>query len=163
MKRITAAALAALAMAVPLSAGAANAQSNRNLRETRQELRQERRDVGEERRDVREPRRDLRQAQRWNARQHNGYTYNGRWYYGQPTRQIMNSNRYEPGYRSWRRGDRLRAYERSHYRPRRLSPRAPARTAARIPIRPQRSRRDVAGWHCNRRDLERHLEPMSPT
>lgn len=116
MKRITTAALAALAMAVPLSAGAANAQSNRDLRETRQELRQERRDVGEERRVVREARRDLRQAQRWNARQHNGYTYNGRWYYGQPTRQIMNSNRYEPGYRSWRRGDRLSAYERSHYR-----------------------------------------------
>lgn len=116
MKRITTAALAALAMAVPLSAGAANAQTNRDVREARQELRQERRDVREERRDVREARRDLRQAQRWNARQHNGYTYNGRWYYGEPTRQIMNSNRYEPGYRNWRRGDRLSAYERGNYR-----------------------------------------------
>src|SRR5690606_35216874 len=63
-----------------------------------------------------EARRDVRQAQRWNARQHNGYTYNGRWYYGEPTRQIINSNRYEPGYRNWRRGDRLSTYERSHYR-----------------------------------------------
>ena len=116
MKRFTTAALAALAMAVPLSAGAASAQTHRDVREARQEVRQERRDVREARQDLREARRDVRQAQRWNARQHNGYTYNGRWYYGEPTRQIINSNRYEPGYRNWRRGDRLSTYERSHYR-----------------------------------------------
>ncbi|HRK64623.1 MAG TPA: hypothetical protein PLN53_09525 [Terricaulis sp.] len=109
------AAAAALTLVGPM-AGVASAQTNRDVREARQELRQERRDVREERRDVREARRDLRQAQRWNARQHNGYTYNGRWYYGEPTRQIMNSNRYEPGYRNWRRGDRLSAYERGNYR-----------------------------------------------
>ncbi len=116
MKRFTTAALAALAMAVPLSAGAASAQTHRDVREARQEVRQERRDVREARQDLRDARRDVRQTQRWNARQHNGYTYNGRWYYGEPTRQIINSNRYEPGYRNWRRGDRLSAYERGHYR-----------------------------------------------
>ena len=67
MKKLTIA-LAALAMAAPLSVGVASAQTQRDVREARQDLRQERRDV----RDARQDLRDARQAQRWNARSHNG-------------------------------------------------------------------------------------------
>jgi Ni/Co efflux regulator RcnB len=116
MNRFTTAALAALAMAIPLSAGAASAQTNRDVREARRDVREERRDLRDARRDLREARQDRRQAQRWNARQHNGYSYHGRWYYGEPTRQIMAHRSYEPGYRTWRRGDRLNAHHRSSYR-----------------------------------------------
>jgi len=115
MNRFTTAALAALAMAIPLSAGAASAQTHRDVREARQDVREERRDVRDARQDVRDARQDRRQAQRWDDRRYNGYSYNGRWYYGEPTRQIMNSNRYEPGYRNWRRGDRLSTHERGRY------------------------------------------------
>jgi len=128
MKKLTIA-LAALAMAAPLSVGVASAQTQRDVREARQDLRQERRDV----RDARQDLRDARQAQRWNARSHNGYSYNGRWYYGEPTRQIMSHRSYEPGYRSWRRGDRLSAYDRQHLR--------------RVDYRRERLREPPRGYH----------------
>lgn len=45
---------------------------------------------------------------------HNGYTYEGRWYYGAPPAAYYGY--YEPGYRAWRRGDRLPMYYRDSYR-----------------------------------------------
>lgn len=116
MKRFTTVALAAIAMALPMTAGVASAQTNRDVREARRDVQEQRRDLRDARQDLRDARQDRRQAQRWDNRQYNGYSYNGRWYYGEPTRQIMNSRSYEPGYRNWRRGDRLSAYERGNYR-----------------------------------------------
>ena len=61
----------------------------------------------------RNDRRGDRNDNRWNDTRSNGYTYNGRWYYGPPPAGYYG---YEPGYRAWRRGDRLPAYYRSSYR-----------------------------------------------
>ena len=103
-------ALSALVMVGPLSmAGAASAQTRRDVRE-------QRRDVRDARRDLREERQELRQAQRWNQRNHNGYYSNGRFYYGQPSAQIQARRDYRPGYQQWRRGDRLPSYARQQYR-----------------------------------------------
>jgi Ni/Co efflux regulator RcnB len=57
--------------------------------------------------------RDDRRGNRWDNRRHNGYTYNGRWYYGAPPAHY---NGYQAGYRNWRRGDRLPSYYSSRYR-----------------------------------------------
>lgn len=106
-------ALSALVMAGPLSvAGAASAQTRRDVREERQDVRDARRDLRNERQDVR----DARQAQRWNQRQHNGYYIGNRFYYGQPTYQQMQRRDYRAGYQQWRRGDRLPSYARQNYR-----------------------------------------------
>ncbi len=138
MKRFTTAALAAIALAAPLSIGAANAQTPRDVRQAQREVREERRDLRDARQELRQERRELRQAQRWNARNHNGYSYNGRWYYGEPTRQIMAHRSYEPGYRSWRRGDRLTSHHRSSYRA--------------IDYRRERLRAPPRGYHYVRSD-----------
>lgn len=58
-------------------------------------------------------RRDRRVSERWDRGRHNGYSYQGRWYYGPPPQAYYGS--YEPGYRSWRRGDRLPSYYRNYY------------------------------------------------
>lgn len=103
------AALAALVMVGPLAtAGAASAQTRRDVRE-------ERRDVRDARRDLREERQELRQAQRrWNQRQHNGYYVGNRFHYGQPSYAQMQRRDYRPAYQQWRRGDRLPAYARGY-------------------------------------------------
>jgi Ni/Co efflux regulator RcnB len=104
-KHFKTAALAALVMVGPLSmAGAASAQTRRDVREHRQDARQ----------DQRQDRQQQRQAQRWNQRQHNGYYSNGRFYYGQPNASIMNRRDYRPAYQQWRRGDRLPTYARGY-------------------------------------------------
>jgi len=59
--------------------------------------------------------RDRRAFQRWDRGRHNGYSYQGRWYYGPPPQAYYGY--YEPGYRSWRRGDRLPDYYRNDYAP----------------------------------------------
>lgn len=119
MKRYAIAAAAALTLAGPL-AGTASAQQiggeRRDVREARRDLREERRDVRDARRDLREERRDVRQAHRWNHRQHNGYYLGSRFYYGQPSYAQMQRRDYRPAWQNWRRGDRLSAYHRSHYR-----------------------------------------------
>jgi Ni/Co efflux regulator RcnB len=53
---------------------------------------------------------------RWNNERHNGYTYNGRWYYGPPPGAYEDRYGYEAGYRSWRRGERLPSYYQGRYR-----------------------------------------------
>lgn len=56
------------------------------------------------------------QQQRWNGSQHNGYTLNGQWHYGPPPAAYQGRQGFQPGFRNWRRGERLPAYYRSHYR-----------------------------------------------
>jgi Ni/Co efflux regulator RcnB len=76
--------------------------------------------VREERRELRDARRDLREerreARRWDQRRHNGYYMNGRFYRGAPPAWAYQRSDYRAGYQSWRRGDRLPSYYRSHYR-----------------------------------------------
>jgi Ni/Co efflux regulator RcnB len=63
-------------------------------------------------------RRDLRRAIRrghWDARVFNGYTYRGQWFYGAPPAAYYGDPYYDPGYRVWRRGDRLPSYYRDRY------------------------------------------------
>lgn len=74
-------------------------------------------DRRDERRAYREGRRDGYREGRWDGRRYNGYSYNGRWYYGPPPSAYYGRRGYEPGYRAWRRGDRLPSYYRSHYEP----------------------------------------------
>ena len=52
---------------------------------------------------------------RWDRRSDNGYTWNGRWNYGPPPSAYYGQSGYAPGYRSWRRGDRLPDYYRNGY------------------------------------------------
>ena len=75
-------------------------------------------------------RREHRRHERWERSRHNGYTYRGRWYYGPPPVAYYEDPYYSPGYRAWRRGDRLPSYYRSNYREvdwRRYGYRAPPR------------------------------------
>ncbi|MCC6786281.1 MAG: RcnB family protein [Hyphomonadaceae bacterium] len=60
--------------------------------------------------------RDNNRGNRWNEREHNGYYANGRFYYGQPSAAIQARRDYRPAWQQWRRGDRLPAYARQHYR-----------------------------------------------
>lgn len=69
-------------------------------------------DRRDERRAYRDGFREGRRHDRWDRRQHNGYWYNNRWYYGPPPREYREV-RYD--YRAWRRGDRLPAYYRDYY------------------------------------------------
>jgi Ni/Co efflux regulator RcnB len=52
-------------------------------------------------------------SDRWSEARNNGYSYNGRWYYGPPQASHRD---YQPGYRAWRRGDRLPSYYQGRYR-----------------------------------------------
>ncbi len=96
MKRIGAAALAALVMAGPLSVGAAHAQTRYDLAEARRDVRDERPD--------------------WRRDRDNGFYLGGRFYYGEPSWAQMQRRDYRPAWREWRRGDRLPYYARAHYR-----------------------------------------------
>lgn len=57
-------------------------------------------------------RRDARSERRWDRRQDNGYTLNGRWYYGAPPASAYHARDFRPGYRAWQRGERVPAYYR---------------------------------------------------
>ncbi|MEZ5994525.1 MAG: RcnB family protein [Hyphomonadaceae bacterium] len=121
MKRLTTAALAALVIAGPLSAGAASAQQfrgndrgDRQVTTTRTVTTQRTATRGDERRDIR--REDRRDNRRWDQSRYNGYYMNGRFFYGEPSARIMARRDYRPAWQQWRRGDRLPAYARTHYR-----------------------------------------------
>lgn len=130
-KHLAIAALAAATFAAPLAfAGEAAAQhrgdrhdryDRDDRRDDRYDRRADRRDDRYDRRaDRRDDRRDRRadrrddRRDRWDDRRYNGYHYQGRWYYGPPPSHWRDHARYD--YRSWRRGDRLPSYYRSHYR-----------------------------------------------
>lgn len=142
MKRFTLAAATALMLAGPLAA-TASAQDYRGQRGDRGDVtdrgdrgdrgrddndwnrgdrddRSERGDRGRDdndwnRGDRRDDRRGDRndRRHRWDNQRHNGYTHNGRWYYGPPPAAYGNV---DYGYRNWRRGDRLPSYYQGRYR-----------------------------------------------
>jgi Ni/Co efflux regulator RcnB len=58
-----------------------------------------------------------REARRWYRERHNGYFYRDRWYFGPPPEAYYYDPYFRPGYRAWRRGDRLPSYYRSYYHP----------------------------------------------
>jgi Ni/Co efflux regulator RcnB len=116
MKRIATATLAALMFASPLAIStnaAADPPRHRGWDRGDRDYdnRDDRRD---ERRAYRRGYRDGDRHDRWDRGRHNGYRYEGRWYYGPPPQAYY--GHYEPGYHSWRRGDRLPAYYRENYR-----------------------------------------------
>ncbi|MBI3439109.1 MAG: RcnB family protein [Proteobacteria bacterium] len=51
----------------------------------------------------------------WDRDRYNGYSWQGRWYYGPPPEAYYGRYGYEPGYRDWRRGDVLPYYYRNQY------------------------------------------------
>lgn len=133
MKRFAIATLAALTFAAPLATTAAYADPPRHDRGDRDNndndwnndrnggWNDDRSGRGDDRRgDHRRGHRDHDRRGdrdgRWNRSQHNGYSYDGRWNYGPPPAAYEYDNRYQPGYRNWRRGERLPSYYRSSYR-----------------------------------------------
>lgn len=52
----------------------------------------------------------------FDRRHHNGYNYNGNWYYGPPPQNYYGNQGYNMGYHQWRRGDRL-GYYHNRYEP----------------------------------------------
>ena len=119
MKRLALMAVAAVTAFAPLAAAPAYADPPRHERGYDRDRDHRRGDWRDDRRDERraynEGRRDGYRESRWDNRRHNGYNYNGRWYYGPPPAHWRDHARYD--YRAWRRGDRLPAYYRDHYRP----------------------------------------------
>ncbi len=137
MKRLALMAVAAVTAFAPLAAAPAYADPPRHDRgydrdrdrdHRRGDWRDDRRD---ERRAYNEGRRDGYRESRWDNRRHNGYNYNGRWYYGPPPAAYYGRPGFNPGYHAWRRGDRVPAYYRDrwqrvdyrHYRHLRAPPR----------------------------------------
>lgn len=121
MKRFALAALAATFVAPLALPTEAAAQHRGDRHRDRDDRRDDRRDYRDDRRDDRrdyrdhrrDDRRDRRDARRWDDRRYNGYTYNGRWYYGPPPAAHRAYADYN--YRGWRRGDRLPRYYRDRY------------------------------------------------
>ena len=122
-KRLATAALAALTFAAPLAVTSEAAAQHRSRghddhdgwdRDGDGRDRDYRRDHRRGDRWDRRDRRDERRHERWDRSRYNGYTYNGRWYYGPPPAEY---GYVDYGYRNWRRGDRLPAYYRDYYRP----------------------------------------------
>lgn len=109
-KRFAVMAAAAITAIAPLAVAPAASASprwevapqNRPAAERREERRDDRRDA----------RRDARQQARWEARNHNGYHYQGQWRYGPPPAAYVGRPGFQPGYRAWKRGDRVPAYYR---------------------------------------------------
>jgi Ni/Co efflux regulator RcnB len=117
MKRLATATLAALMFASPiaLSTNAAADPPRHHDRGDRGDRDYDNRDDRrDERQAYRQGYRDSNRHDRWERNRHNGYTYQGRWYYGPPPQAYYGA--YEPGYHSWRRGDRLPSYYRDNYR-----------------------------------------------
>jgi Ni/Co efflux regulator RcnB len=131
MKRIALAAATALMLAGPLAATASAQAINRASGQERHDGRGDRddndrgrndhrgrgdNDRGWDRNDDRRGDRRDRRNGRWDNQRHNGYTYNGRWFYGPPPGAYEGRHGYEAGYRSWRRGERLPSYYQGRYR-----------------------------------------------
>ncbi len=109
-------AVAALALATSLAAGAASAQQGQREPSqngqyqgpSREAQRQD--DRANDHRDRRESWRDSRNDVRWDDRQHNGYYQNGRWTYGEPPAAAYGRRGFELGYRPWAVGQNLGYY-----------------------------------------------------
>ena len=113
MKRFISAALAAATLAASLALPAQAAAQDRYYRDYDSDWR----DSSDWRTD--RYRRELRRAIRredWNSPVFNGYMYRGEWYFGAPPVAYHEDPYFDPGYRAWRRGDRLPSYYRDRYR-----------------------------------------------
>ena len=99
MKRFAVLAFTAMTAIAPLAATPASAAPHYNTAPQNSPRAEHREDRRDERRDERrDDRRDVRQQQRWDGRQHNGYTYNGRWNYGAPPAAYYRRPDFQPGY-----------------------------------------------------------------
>lgn len=99
MKKIMIPVLAAMTALTPLAAGSASALTPRGDN-----------DRYDHRSDNRQERREVRR----NARD-NGFYNNGRFHRGQPTASQMRARDFRYAERRWQRGERLSAWDRSHY------------------------------------------------
>jgi Ni/Co efflux regulator RcnB len=124
MKRLLLAAMAAVTVAGPLTATNAMARDRDNNgwndgRDDRYDRRDDRRDDRYDRRDDRRGdrynHRDDRRSDRWERNRHNGYSYNGRWYYGPPPQAYYGRPGFYAGYQPWQRGQYLPRYYRDRY------------------------------------------------
>lgn len=115
MKRIISAALAAATFAAPLAVPAQAAAHERDsyYRDHDRDWRD--RDDWRMDRYRRELRRAIRRED-WNSSVFNGYMYRGEWYFGAPPAAHYQDPYFDPGYRAWRRGDRLPSHYRDRYR-----------------------------------------------
>jgi Ni/Co efflux regulator RcnB len=122
-KRLATAALAALTMVAPLAVSTEAAAQHRGRgndhdgwdRDHDGRDRDWRRDDRRRDRHARRNRHDNGYHRGWDRSRYNGYNYRGRWYYGPPPVAYYDDPYYDPGYRAWRRGDRLPSYYRDHY------------------------------------------------
>ncbi|MBS0384799.1 MAG: RcnB family protein [Proteobacteria bacterium] len=115
MKRIATMALAAATLIAPLAAPTSAAAQDWRRRDH-----DDRYDRGRDRdrdrdRDWRGDRDDRGRHRDWDRDRYNGYSWQGRWYYGPPPEAYYGRYGYEPGYRAWRRGDVIPYYYRSYY------------------------------------------------
>ena len=117
MKRLLMTALAAATFAAPLALPTDAAAHGRGRGHDRHHDRDYDRDHRRDRDWDRDDRRDhRREHRRWDRSRYNGYTYQGRWYYGPPPSHY-DYDYIDYGWRDWRRGDRLPSYYRDYYRP----------------------------------------------
>lgn len=105
-KKIAIATLAALMAAGQIGASTASAQQYQ-----RQDARND-----NDRNDRRNDRRDDRRDNRWDQRRDNGFYLGNTFYRGEPSRTQQARRDYRPAYQQWRRGDRVSASYRAHYR-----------------------------------------------
>ena len=114
-------AVAVLAMAGPLTIGAASAQQGQRDRPPEYQQQDGERahsqnpdarndDDRGDHRNRRENWRDERGQARWDERQHNGYYMNSRWTYGEPAANYYGRPGFSLGYRPWSVGQNLGYY-----------------------------------------------------
>ena len=118
MKYLFSAVLTAASLAAPLALSAPAAAHERNSY-YRDHDRHDDRDYRDSDWRTDRYRRDLRRVirrERWNDGRFNGYTYRGQWHYGAPPSAYYDDPYFDPGYRAWRRGERLPSYYRDRYR-----------------------------------------------
>lgn len=115
MKRFVTAALAAATLSVPLAMPAPAVAHERNGYYRGDRDRDWDNDRGRDWRDGRGWNRRDNYHHRWDRQRYNGYAYRGQWYYGPPPVAYYNDPYFDPGYRAWRRGDRLPSYYRDDY------------------------------------------------
>jgi Ni/Co efflux regulator RcnB len=89
-------------------------------------------------------------GERWDHNRHNGYMWQGRWYYGPPPAAYYGRPGFSVGYHQWRRGERLPRLLPRPVPPSGLSRLSVTAPAARLSLRARRSRRHSAGRDCNR-------------
>jgi Ni/Co efflux regulator RcnB len=120
MKRLMLTALAATLAAAPLAAAPAFAQAPQSYQRGYDNDRGNDRDWGRDNdrndrgdrydRDGRYGRDNDRYDSRFDARRHNGYYLGNQWHFGQPSVTVVKYKNFRPGYKAWKRGDRLGYY-----------------------------------------------------